>query len=167
MGGRTRSLRLVLGTAFLGVTAVLSGCGAAALPGPPPASVATSIAMETQQPAPTTTKATPAATGAATSAATPAISAAQLAAGKAAFTSAGCGGCHMLTAAGTTGGAGPSLNGIGKIRNAAWIVAQIKNPCASGHANAAGSNYNCNAMPAGLATGANAEAIAAFLAAQK
>ncbi|MDB5075478.1 MAG: Cytochrome c [Chloroflexi bacterium] len=163
MGGRAHWLRPALGAAFLGLAAALSGCGSSALPGPPPASVATSVAALTQQPAATTTKATPAAPGVAT----PAVSAAQLAAGKAAFLSAGCGGCHMLTAAGTTGGAGPSLNGIGKVHDAAWIVVQIKNPCASGHANAAGPNYNCLAMPAGLASGASAQAIAVFLAAQK
>jgi cbb3-type cytochrome oxidase cytochrome c subunit len=90
-----------------------------------------------------------------------------LAAGKKGFLTVGCSGCHMLSAAGSTGGAGPSLNHIGKIRSAKWILAQIADPCAPGHEHAAGPNYSCLAMPPGLARGKTAQAIAAFLAAQK
>jgi cytochrome c551/c552 len=167
MGGRVRGLRLALGTAFLGITAVLAGCGSAALPGPPPPSVATNIAAHPQQSPTVAPKATAVATTAATSAPAPTANPALIAAGKVAFTSKGCGGCHILSATGSTGAVGPSLNGIGKIHDAAWILVQIKNPCAPGHANAGGSNYNCATMPANLATGADAEAIAAFLATQK
>jgi mono/diheme cytochrome c family protein len=91
---------------------------------------------------------------------------AQIAAGKSAFIASSCGACHTLSAAGTSGSAGPNLNGIGSKRTADWIVAQIKNPCAPGHANAA-AGYHCASMPPGLASGTTAEDIAAFLAAQK
>jgi cytochrome c551/c552 len=159
MGDRARRLRPVLGTVFVVITVALTGCGAAALPPPPPPGTPTTVAAATKPPVAVPTKAaTTAPAGGNT---------AQLAAGKAAFNSAGCGGCHMLTAAGSTGAIGPSLNGIGAKRDAAWIIAQIKDPCAAGHANAAGSKYSCQAMPANLASGATAQAIAAFLAAQK
>jgi mono/diheme cytochrome c family protein len=91
---------------------------------------------------------------------------AQLSAGKAAFTSS-CGTCHTLTAASTSGTLGPSLNGIGSLRTADWIVAQIQNPCAPGHANAAGPKYTCSIMPPNIVSGAQAQAIAAYLASQK
>jgi mono/diheme cytochrome c family protein len=90
-----------------------------------------------------------------------------LAAGKKAFLTVGCSGCHMLKAAGSTAHVGPSLNHIGKIRSVKWILAQIANPCAPGHEHAAGPDYTCAAMPAGLAKGKTALAIATFLAAQK
>jgi len=90
-----------------------------------------------------------------------------LAAGRKAFVTVGCGGCHMLSAAGTKATVGPNLNHIGKIRNVKWILIQIANPCAAGHEHAAGANFNCNAMPAGLTKGKTAQAIATFLASQK
>jgi hypothetical protein len=58
------------------------------------------------------------------------------------------------------------LNGIGKIRTAAWIVVQLANPCAPGHANAA-PGYTCSTMPPGIVKGTAADEVAAFLAAQK
>lgn len=73
----------------------------------------------------------------------------------------------MLTAAGTSGAVGPSLNRIGLLRDAAWVAAQIQNPCAPGHAGAAGPKYNCVAMPRALVSAAQAQAIAAYLASQK
>lgn len=90
-----------------------------------------------------------------------------LAAGKKAFLTVGCSGCHMLTAAGSKATVGPSLNHIGKLRNLKWILAQIADPCAPGHDHAAGPDYTCSAMPLGLAKGKTALAIATFLAAQK
>jgi mono/diheme cytochrome c family protein len=90
-----------------------------------------------------------------------------LAAGKKGFLTVGCSTCHMLSAAGSTASVGPSLNHIGKIRSVKWILAQIANPCAPGHEHAAGPDYTCTAMPAGLTKGKTALAIATFLAAQK
>lgn len=91
---------------------------------------------------------------------------AQLDAGKSAFSST-CGSCHALTAAGTRGAVGPGLDHIGSLHDAAWIVAQMQNPCAPGHANAAGPKYSCVVMPKGMASGPQAQAIAAYLASQK
>jgi cytochrome c551/c552 len=162
MGVRARWLRLALGTSVAGLALALAGCGAAALPPPPPAA-ATVPAVA----AATSTRGTPTAGKPTEAPAAGGGDVAQLAAGKTAFSSAGCGGCHMLTAAGAAGQAGPSLNGIGSLHDASWIVMQIQNPCATGHANAGGAKYNCAAMPPNLASGAQAEAIAAYLAAQK
>jgi cytochrome c551/c552 len=164
MSGRARWFRLALGTSILGVTFALSGCGAAALPPPPPPAVATRLAAETQAPAASPTKATGAPTPAAT---VSSVNAALIATGKAAFVSAGCGNCHISTAAGTSGTVGPSLDGIGALHNAAWILVQIQNPCAPGHSTAGGPKYSCATMPANLASGTQALAIAAFLASQK
>ena len=160
MRGVARWLRPVAAVSIVGVVIVLAGCGSTALPPSPPPSVATAAAAVTPAQA-----ASP--TAGATAAATAAPgNTAQLAAGKAAFT-ASCGTCHMLTAAGTSGTLGPSLNGIGSLRTAVWIVEQIQNPCAAGHADAAGPKYTCSIMPAGLVSGAQAQAIAAYLASQK
>jgi mono/diheme cytochrome c family protein len=163
MSGRARWFRLALGTSILGVTFALSGCGAAALPPPPPPGTATSLASATQAPATSPTKATGAPTTAATASS---VSPAQIAAGKSAFATT-CGGCHISTAAGTLGQVGPSLNGIGALHDAAWILVQIQNPCAPGHSNAAGPKYSCATMPPNMVSGATAQAIAAFLASQK
>lgn len=159
MRGGARRLRPAVAVSIVAIVLALAGCGAAALPPPPPPGTATAVGAATP-----VLVASP--TAQATQAATPAGNAAQLAAGKAAFTTT-CGSCHMLSAAGTSGTIGPSLNGIGALRDAAWIAVQIQNPCAPGHANAAGPKYTCTLMPPGIATGAQAEAIAAYLASQK
>ena len=104
---------------------------------------------------------------ASTSMVAPKPSAAELAAGKKAFLTVGCSGCHTLTTAGAKGAVGPTLNHIGRLRTAKWILVQIANPCAPGHEHAAGPNYSCLAMTAGLAKGKTAQAIADFLASQK
>jgi hypothetical protein len=143
----------------LAITVCLAGCGSSSAPPPP------TQALVTNFPTPTTI---PAAAATATAEARLAGSKpAVLAAGTRAFQAAGGGSCHALVAASTAGALGPSLNGIGKLRSARWLVAQIANPCAPGHAHAAGAQYTCSAMPPDLATGATAHAIAAFLSSQK
>jgi mono/diheme cytochrome c family protein len=157
MRAGARQLRPVAAVSIVGIVFALAGCGAAALPPPPPATATVSaVATAAISPTAQTTAASTAVSG----------NAAQIAAGKAAFTTT-CGSCHMLSSAGTSGSVGPSLNGIGSARAEAWIVAQIQNPCASGHADAAGPKYNCSSMPPGIAQGAQAQAIAAYLASQK
>ncbi len=61
-----------------------------------------------------------------------------------------CGSCHTLDAAGTTGRIGPSFDEL-KVTKAI-VLATLKNPPAP--------------MPPGLATGADADRIATFLAAE-
>jgi mono/diheme cytochrome c family protein len=77
------------------------------------------------------------------------------AAAKSAFVST-CGGCHTLANAGTTGAVGPNLDAVvksGKTLTAAKVASQIANPVpASG------------AMPKGLLTGAQAQAVANYVA---
>ena len=153
MRGGASGLRLAAGVTIVSIALALSGCGAAALPPPPPTAIATVAGAPTPAP---TARATEQQSD----------NAVQLAAGKAAFTMS-CGSCHALSAAGTSGTIGPSLNGIGSQRDAAWFAVQIQNPCAPGHATAAGPKYNCASMPPGIASGAQAQAIAAYLASQK
>jgi cytochrome c oxidase subunit II len=50
------------------------------------------------------------------------------AAGKAAFTDAGCGGCHAFKAAGTNATVGPDLDEALKGKDAAFIEESIKDP---------------------------------------
>jgi len=50
------------------------------------------------------------------------------AAGKAAFTDAGCGGCHAFKAAGTNASVGPNLDEALKGKDAAFIEESIKDP---------------------------------------
>ena len=71
-----------------------------------------------------------------------------VAAGKDLFAST-CGGCHTLAAAGTTGNVGPNLDGLKP--DQATVQAAIQN--------------GPGAMPAGLLTGAQAQQVAAFVAA--
>ncbi len=160
MRGAAWGTRLAAGVSIVSIALALGGCGAAALPPPPPPATAT-VAVTV-----TPAAAAPATAGPTATATAPAGNAAQRAAGEAAFTSS-CGTCHALTAAGTSGTIGPSLNAIGTLRTAAWIVAQIHNPCAPGHSNAAGPKYTCSLMPPGIVSGAQAQAIAAYLASQK
>jgi outer membrane protein assembly factor BamB len=127
-----------------------------------PAAAAVPVASATAAPA----TPTPTPAGSTVASPTAPVSSAVLAAGKAAFNTASCGLCHTLSSVqGAIGTRGPSLDGIGKIRSADWLLVQIKNPCAPGHANAA-AGYSCAAMPANLASGKQAEDLAAFLAAQ-
>jgi cytochrome c oxidase subunit 2 len=49
-------------------------------------------------------------------------------AGKAAFTSNGCGGCHELSDAGTSGGTGPNLDETLADKDEAYIREAIVNP---------------------------------------
>ena len=48
--------------------------------------------------------------------------------GKQVFTEAGCGGCHALADAGTTGGTGPDLDKVLPDKNAAFIEQSIVDP---------------------------------------
>lgn len=78
-----------------------------------------------------------------------AVSPAVLAAGKEKF-SGSCAGCHTLKDAGATGAAGPNLDTLAPLEAAA-VLAQINN--------------GGGAMPPGLASGDDAAAIAAYVAA--
>ena len=84
-GGRSR---FALGCALAGAVTLLAGCGSGTVVAPLPSTVVGPLP-----------KAAPTLTGNAT-------------AGKAVFTSAGCGACHTLTAAGATGKVGPDLNSL-------------------------------------------------------
>jgi mono/diheme cytochrome c family protein len=84
-GGRSR---FVACCSLAGVALLLTGCGAAKVVAPLPSTVVGPLP-----------KAAPTVTGNAT-------------AGKAVFASAGCGACHTLTAAGSTGKIGPDLNDL-------------------------------------------------------
>ena len=50
--------------------------------------------------------------------------------GKAVFTAAGCGGCHALADAGTTGGTGPDLDEVLADKDEAFIEESIVDPSA-------------------------------------
>jgi hypothetical protein len=133
---------------------------------PLPTAPATATLAEAASPTARSAAATPAA-GKTVALPTVPATTAILAAGRHDFTSASCGACHALSSVqGAVGTRGPGLNGIGKIRDAAWVLVQIEDPCAPGHAHAA-PGYLCTDMPAGLAAGPSAQAIAAFLASQK
>jgi cytochrome c553 len=88
------------------------------------------------------------------------------AAGRAAFLSSGCVGCHALASVGATGVVGPALTHIGQTRTLQWLVVQMHTPCASGHQRA---GYACQMMVGAVAglTEQQRRDLAAFLAAQK
>jgi mono/diheme cytochrome c family protein len=108
-GGRSR---FVACCSLAGIALLLAGCGSGKVVSPLPSTVVGSL----PKPAPAV-KGNPTA-------------------GKAVFTSAGCGACHTLTAAGSTGKIGPDLNDLtaeaGKANEslAAFIKESIVSPSA-------------------------------------
>jgi mono/diheme cytochrome c family protein len=62
------------------------------------------------------------------SVAQPTVPEGDAAAGKAVFTSAGCGSCHTLAAAGTSGQVGPNLDEVLKGKDEQFIYESIVNP---------------------------------------
>jgi mono/diheme cytochrome c family protein len=91
------------------------------------AGATTSTTTTTSTTAPTTTAAATTAPGATTTAPTTTATASQgdPTAGKAVFASAGCGGCHTLKAAGSTGTVGPNLDQLKPPLDR--IVVQVEN----------------------------------------
>jgi cytochrome c oxidase subunit I len=85
------------------------------------------VSETTAQTSPTTTATTSTATTATTSTATTATTSGEgnATAGKAVFASAGCGGCHTLSAAGTSGNVGPNLDDAKP--SADLVVARVTN----------------------------------------
>lgn len=78
--------------------------------------------------------------------------------GASVFAQNGCGACHQLSAAGSKGGVGPSLNGIGK-DSAAMLKESIVNPN-----KVVEGGYPKNVMPANFGQMLSAEQIAALVA---
>ena len=81
------------------------------------------------------------------------------AAGKAAFTDAGCGGCHAFKAAGTNASVGPDLDEVLKGKDAAFIEESIKDPNKE-----VASGYSANIMPQDYGSSLSSKEIADLVA---
>lgn len=88
-----------------------------------------------------------------------AASAATLAAGRQAFESNGCSGCHTLAAAGATGTVGPDLDRVLPGKSVAFIHQSIVDPNA-----VIASGYSANVMPQGFGQQLSATDLAALVA---